>query len=584
MMEPYIIEKDGKRYMYRSTSHYSKEKGGPVAEVEYMGRVVDGKLVPKKGYFYDEKTKDFGPIIHTIVSPGNDCVLRTKICGDVHLLNALQNRLGILDDLIASFGDEVGRRIMAVSFAYAIEPIALMHMEDIIERRSIKEVLRLPLDTDFSSPRISELTESIGSRADDMDAFFRRRISGSDGEFVFDLTTESTYSAKNAWAEWGRNKDHQRLKVIGLGMVTDRKGRPLMFYIYPGSTADVVTLKRMVDDVIRLGGKDSTLVLDRGFVTTRSVMYLMENGIDFVMPMIIGDNPVMKSLITTISGLVGDVKHLHVHNGRSYTIHRAQLGIRRNKGGNLKSRDTVWEDPDGYDLVTESDTEFGSCDQHIDVFVFRDTAAAGDEVAGMDVALNNMINEMEGYSPKDPKKYFEKKAGKYANLLEYSVIDGRMHLEIKQNAHTFAANRKGIFVMITPASSGRDWEDILNTYEVRDIIEDGFLQDKSEGDGRTPRSGKKPNIRGRTFIRMVASIMRMEIIDRISEYANDDTVRKELKPRDLEKRTPGSLLSSLSNIEMVYGNGWKQMTELTKDNRLIYKMFNVGPTSDMGGE
>ena len=83
---------------------------------------------------------------------------------------------------------------------------------------------------------------------------------------------------------------------------------------------------------------------------------------------------------------------------------------------------------------------------------------------------------------------------------------------------------------------------------------------------------------------MATSIMRVEMIDHISEYANDDTVRKELKPRNLEKRTPSSLLSSLSNIEIAYGNGWKQMTELTKDNRLIYRMFNVGHTSDMGGE
>lgn len=583
-MEPYITEKDGKQYMYRSTSHYSSEKGGPVADVEYMGRVVNGKLVPKRGYLYDENTKEFGPIVRTVQASGEKCVLRTKIYGDIHLLNALQKRLCILEDLVSAFGDEAGRRIMAASFAYAIEPIALMHMEGVIDRRCIKEVLHLPLDTDFSSPRITELTEDIGSRTDDMDAFFRRRITGSDGEFVFDLTTESTYSAKNPMAEWGRNKDRKPLKVIGLGMVTDRKGHPLMFYVHPGSMADIANLKRMVEDVKRLGGKDSTLVLDRGFVSPRSVMYLLKNGVDFVMPMIVGDNPVMRSLITAVSGLTGDVGYLHVHNGRSYTVYRAQLGIRRDAGGNKSSRDTVWEDPDGYDLIAETDTEFGSCKHYLDVFVFRDTAAAGDEVAGMDVALNGMIGDMEGSKPRDPKKFFEKTAGRYANLLDYAMTENGMHLEIKQNAHTYAANRKGIFVMITPADSGRDWDDILNAYGVRDIIEDGFLQDKSEGDGRTPRSGKRPNIRGRTFIRMVAAIMRMEMVNRISEYSEDKTIKAELKPRDLDKRTPGSLLSSLSNIEMVYGNGWKQMTELTKDNRLIFRMFDVGPTSDMGGE
>ena len=78
------------------------------------------------------------------------------------------------------------------------------------------------------------------------------------------------------------------------------------------------------------------------------------------------------------------------------------------------------------------------------------------------------------------------------------------------------------------------------------------------------------------------SIMRMEMLSRISEVSEDKSIKPDDKPRDIEKRTPTSLLDSLSNIEMVYGDGWKQMTELTKDNRLIYKMFDVGPVSDMG--
>ena len=575
------MEKDGKQYMYRSTSHYSKEKGGPVSEVEYMGRVVNGVLRPKKGYRYDESTGEFGPIAAVVAEPVGKAVLRTRIFGDVYLLDALQKRLGILDDLVAAFGNEIGRRIMAVAFAYSIQPVAMMHMDEVIGRRSIRETLMLPEDEDFSSPRISELTATIGAMNDSMDAFFRRRISGSEGELIFDLTTESTYSVRNPMAEWGRNKDHVNLKVMGMGMVTDRIGHPLMFYLYPGSMADVVTLKRMVDDVIRLGGRDSTLVLDRGFVSPRSVMYLLKNKVDFVMPMIVGDNPVMKSIITKMTSLVGDVKHLHVHGGKSYTILMTQIGLRTDVGGNISKRDTVWEDPDGYDLMTEDNPEFGSCEEHLNVFVFRDAAAVGEEIAGMDVALNGMIQSLEGTHPRDPQKAFQRTAGKYANLLEYAMTDKGMHVEIKQNAHTFASNRKGIFVMITPASSGRGWEDVLNTYEVRDIIEDGFLEDKSEGDGRTPRSGLEPNIRGRTFIRMVSSIMRMEMLNRISEISNDKKLDPKLKPRDIEKRGPTSLLTSLSNIQMIYGNGWQQMTEMTKDNRLIYRMFDVGPMSGL---
>jgi len=564
-MHPYIMEKDGKPYMYRSTSHYSKEKGGPVSEVEYMGRVVNGKLRPKKGYMYNEETGEFGPIVKEAAIPKKNMVITTKIAGDVYLLNAIQKRQNLLFDLIAAFGSVLGKEMMALGFAYCIHPSAMMHLGAVIERRNIKETLELPEDTDFSSPRISEITEEIGNMAAERDEFFRRRITGSEGELLFDLTTESTYSTKNPAAEWGRNKDHDKLKQIGLGLVTDRNGIPAMFYVYPGSVADITTLYRMVKDVKRLGGHESTLVLDRGFESAGSVYFLLKENVDFVMPMIIGDNPIMKALVTETLNSIGDVDKICVYDGESYTVVKSQIGVRKNPDENREKRKTVWEDPDGYDLVAEGDKEYGSCEGYLDVFVFRNVKTAGVETANMDVALNNIINQMEGKRYRDPAKSFAKHAGPYANMLDWEMKDDGMHVSMKQNAHTFAANRKGIFVMISPVGSGRTWKEVLMTYELRDIIEDAFFQDKNEGDGRRPRSGKKPNIIGRTMIRMVANIMRMYMVNRISEYSDDKTIKPDQKPRDIDKQTPESLLSSLSNIEMVYINGGNdQMTEMTR--------------------
>ena len=91
------------------------------------------------------------------------------------------------------------------------------------------------------------------------------------------------------------------------------------------------------------------------------------------------------------------------------------------------------------------------------------------------------------------------------------MMDGRMRLEIKQNAHIFAANRKGVFIIIMPADKDRTWNQVLRCYECRDIVEDVFMEDKSWGDGRRPRSSDRQTVTGRTFIRMVSMIMKMEI-------------------------------------------------------------------------
>ena len=156
-----------------------------------------------------------------------------------------------------------------------------------------------------------------------------------------------------------------------------------------------------------------------------------------------------------------------------------------------------------------------------------------------------------------------------------------MQLSVKQNAHTFAANRKGIFIMIAPSDPERKWQSILDSYAVRDVIEDVFMEGKVKGDGRTPRSGDRKVINGRMLIRMVAMIMKVEMLKRISEVADDKKIKPADKPRNLSRRTPEDLLASLSNIERIYGNGWSHLTEITRDNRFVFKMFDIGPTKGL---
>lgn len=168
--------------------------------------------------------------------------------GDAYLLMVIQKRLHIRDHLRTSFGPEIGDILMAVSMAYTISPSALMHMEDIIDRRCIKEMLDLPEDLDLSSPRLSELTKDVGRMEREKEEFFAKRLDAEDGLLEYDFTSESTYSVRNPKVEWGRNKDHIPTKQINLGLVTNRVGMPLMFRLFPGSTADVATLKCLVDD------------------------------------------------------------------------------------------------------------------------------------------------------------------------------------------------------------------------------------------------------------------------------------------------------------------------------------------------
>ena len=586
MAEPYISTRNGKQYMYRATSHYSQEKRGPVAETEYMGQVVDGKLVPKRGYFYDEKTGEFGPIDGSMQASGaggvKDTALTSKIFGDAYFLNALQKRLSLRDDLKTSFGPELGDRILAVAMAYTIMPCALMHIEEVIERRCILELLDLPADIDLSSPRLSELTAKIGDLDSAMESFFAKRLNAEDGLLIYDLTSETSYSTHNSLCEWGRNKDHLPAKQVNVGLVTNKDGRPVMFRLFSGSTADISTLNRLVEDMKRLkDGEDMTLVMDRGFVSVKSIYALFKKKMDFIAPMAIRDAPVFRSIINGIIASVESVKHKAIHNGKVYSLYTTHLGVRKCKDANKTMRQTVWEDPDGYELVGEGDEIYSSCEYYLDVFGFHDAEAAAEEVNGMDLALNGIMKDLNGTHPRKPAESFKRSAGKYASLLEWTMGEDGMQLSVKQNAHTFAANRKGIFIMIAPSDPERKWQSILDSYAVRDVIEDIFMEDKVKGDGRTPRSGDRNVINGRMLIRMIAMIMKVEMLKRISEVADDKKIKPADKPRNLSRRTPEDLLASLSNIERIYGKGWSHLTEITRDNRLVFKMFNIGPTKGL---
>ena len=115
-----------------------------------------------------------------------------------------------------------------------------------------------------------------------------------------------------------------------------------------------------------------------------------------------------------------------------------------------------------------------------------------------------------------------------------------------------------------------------------------FFEYKVEEDGRVPRSGDRDICRGRTLIRMVSLIMRMYMLKVVSEIrkADRDTKgRKPERPKNYDSRAPAELLSSLSNFSVIETPEWSRLTEVTRDNRLLYEMFqSVCPKGSTGAE
>ena len=104
------------------------------------------------------------------------------------------------------------------------------------------------------------------------------------GEYIaYDVTSVSTYSGGISEAEWGYNRDKEKLPQINLGMYFgEESGLPLYYRMYPGSISDKAHLKYMVEDNDLFGAKKLRYVMDRGFYSKENLCRLTEKGYRFI--------------------------------------------------------------------------------------------------------------------------------------------------------------------------------------------------------------------------------------------------------------------------------------------------------------
>ncbi len=126
----------------------------------------------------------------------------------------------------------------------------------------------------ISSQRISELLAELGDRQEKRIVFFKRWIQRQQEieSIYFDITSISTYSKLIDIAEWGYNRDREKLRQINLGIVYGIKSQlPLYYQIFSGSITDVTTLSNIKRYNTEYGIKEVIYVLDRGFYSKKNI-------------------------------------------------------------------------------------------------------------------------------------------------------------------------------------------------------------------------------------------------------------------------------------------------------------------------
>lgn len=100
----------------------------------------------------------------------------------------------------------------------------------------------------LGSARISDLLSALGRMDHQQERIFTRWIDRHQGlqAVVFDITSVSSHGQGIDLVEWGCNRAGERLPQVNLGIVFGQLvDLPLRYHVYPGSIADVSTLKNI---------------------------------------------------------------------------------------------------------------------------------------------------------------------------------------------------------------------------------------------------------------------------------------------------------------------------------------------------
>jgi transposase len=542
MAEIYHVERNGKKYAYRSTSVYDPRKKYPVSVSEYIGRVDEttGEIIPKK-------TK--------IESTDFEKMKMAKFGGSYTLLE-LAEKIGLRDDLFSSFGMD-GEKLLAAAIAQVLAGGPLSSVEDVADGSMIRELIGI--SERFKSERMSEFTKKVGDAILNVEELFERRMVRTKDVLSYDITSVSTYSNIRGWGEWGHNRDGERLKQMNIGLVTDKKGIPIMFETYPGSISDVKTLERTIDRITEAGADSCTIVLDRGFGSATNLKYMLDGDMAFVIP---GKNATtcVKSLASSLIKAKGDQDLIKIHEGAVYSVLESYVAVVSRK---QKCQDIEEESNDTYDLeiVTSDDEKFLLAPEknRMKAFVCYNEKRGADENTKLQIVLSEIEKKLKAMNPWDAVRNQKRVAGGYSKFIECRIENDELIIERKRNSISFSMNRAGVFVMFS--SGVDDWEDMMSCYDCRTYVEQAFDVLKNELDGNRWRTCDPITAKGRLLIKFIALIL----------WCNISAIFRSEKKRV----TVTSSLQSLDNIMAVgVGNTWR-LSEISKKNKDMLKLLGL---------
>ena len=368
-----------------------------------------------------------------------------------------------------------------------------------------------PISNKLSSQDISKLLSKINQYEPN---FFKSWVTlhAKQGAAFYDLTSISTYSRKINLAEYGYNRDKERLPQINLGMLYSSITQyPLSYCVYSGSISDVKTLKNLLVMSKEWGVDKLLFVLDCGFYSQLNIEEMQANSIDFIVRL----NPSTNYYKDSINSF--ETSSRYYFNAKEIQIGTAKVFAHT------------------YHNESKKAFQFNTFMRKLSDI----EKLIGERKTRSKKVITQILEDQElcGYYLFDDE-----------NVLKRNVV------EIDKHIATL-----GKFVLLAANSKSTSAKVLLN-YRNRDLAEEGFDNLKTEiGDYRL-RTKSDATTMGSLFISFVSLIL----------YSH------ETKTIANTKLTTPQVLSSLKNLKAFkLGDDKLLLSEVSKKNTDIFKLFKI---------
>jgi len=255
-----IQEKSGHYYVHKVKGYYDKDT--KTSKRKTLGCI--GQIYPDIGFVPNDKL------------PGSqeDCA---KEYGATRII--METSREMFEVLRKYFPSEF-IRIYALAVLKLLNNSSQKDIDELYTRSAISSLLP---EVHLSKNTVSTFLSQLSLSRKSVMQFMREYTDYEGDSVIFDGSSFLSSSNENPYTKKGYTPGHRNEKQIRLVYAFNKSSNvPFYFRVFPGNIPDKVTFEACVEE---LGKKSCTVLLDKGFYSKKNIDFILQAGLDFIIPL-----------------------------------------------------------------------------------------------------------------------------------------------------------------------------------------------------------------------------------------------------------------------------------------------------------